>query len=232
MQKEDIESLPEVVQAARVLKKLEGHGLEQVVIASGWTRSLLLNLIPNDIDLSYVGPVHYDKAQQYLAEILSEEGIDSALWDTTGIWNAQIANPAITAIEQHLLRDYVCSIDSVYLASDGRLHDTTGFGFTDALSRTLRLNDLETGDPRSPKAKVYIYLEGCRRIAKFGWKPTPETVDAISQGTHEWSNLSKEAVLYLIDRLKKKYQPEERAIAQKVYAEYGWGFVFDLDPTA
>jgi tRNA nucleotidyltransferase/poly(A) polymerase len=38
---------------------------------------------------------------------------------------------------------YLNSIDSVYLTGDGKLHDPTGFGFEDAQTKTLRINDYD-----------------------------------------------------------------------------------------
>jgi hypothetical protein len=227
MQKSLIEQLPEVQLASRVLRTLEEQGLSQPAIASGWIRGYLVDLEPSDIDVCYVGNVHFEQAQAALSQALEQLQIDPENWDIKGIWNAEIANPLITSIEQHLLRDYVCSIDSVYLAADGQLHDTTGHGFADAQSRILRLNDLETGPARSAKAKAYIFLEACRRMAKFGWEPTPETIERIRGGAILWEQLSSEAKDYLTSRLRKKYSLSEYRAAQEVYERYGWGFVFD-----
>jgi hypothetical protein len=227
MHSAEIESLPEVIQAVEVLKHLEEGGLNEVAIASGWTRGFLTNTTPTDIDIAYVGSVHFSEAQVLLKSILAKLAINPDAWDIAGIWNAQLAKPYITSIRDHFLRDYVCSIDSVYLASDGKLHDATGFGFHDAANKVLRINPLIVNPPYTPRELVYIYLESCRRITRFGWSPTEDGAQTIRQGTALWQQLSPDDRAYFLTRITKKYTPNEYDYSRSIYDQYGWGFVFD-----
>ena len=72
-----IEQPPEVQQAARVLSRLEHFGIKEPGIAAGWTRSLLTSEPTNDIDVPYVGTVHYEEAQNILATALDEINPDN-----------------------------------------------------------------------------------------------------------------------------------------------------------
>lgn len=225
-----IESRPEVQQAARVLQELKKRGLIEPAIASGWTRGYLTDFPPSDIDIAYVGPVPYLEAQQHLREVLDELQITSGDWDIEGIWNAQIAYGVKHTVDNYLLY-YVDSIDTVYLAPDGKLYDPTGHGFADARAKILRLNmyDKMDGNTPSPKEEVYICLEGCRRIAKFGWSPTAESIDRITCGVEQWNLLSEaEQERHIKKKIIGKYATAEFPWAKKIYDHYGWGFVFDL----
>lgn len=222
-----IEKNPQIKTAARVLKLLELKGLKQPAIASGYIRGFLTDTIPTDIDIAYVGDVHFEEAQKYLLEIITQLKLDPTPWDLKGIWNAQIECPEINTTEKNYLIFYVDSIDSVYLASDGKLHDPTGFGFDDAKTKTLRMTDFKSNGFNYSKSKiVYLCLEGCRRIANFGWKPTPKSVELIKSGIELWPQLSQQSKNYFYNRISKKYPPDQFSDAQKIYKEYGWDFIF------
>lgn len=225
----EIESLSEVRQAAKVLRGLETHGIKQPAIAAGWTRSLLTGAATKDIDVSYVGSVHYTEAQAILGQVLDEVNpTNKGIWDVKGIWNAELAYGVTRTVDNFLLY-YLNSIDSVYLASDGKLHDPTGFGFDDARTQTLRINDYDL-DGRTPTSseEVNVCLENCRRLARFGWTPTERTVERIKAGVKSWDRLDPDEKAYFVSKLKTKYDQKERDSAQDVYDLYGWGFVFDL----
>jgi len=225
-----IETLPVVQQAAQVLGQLEKCGLVEPAIASGWIRGYLTRTTPSDIDIAYVGPVAPEDAQQYLRDTLTNLGIDPSPWDIAGIWNAELAYGVKHTAENYLLY-YINSIDTVYLAADGKLHDPTGHGFADAEHKILRLNTHNTTAGRMPTAKeeTYVCLEGCRRIAKFGWAPTPYSADRIRQGVGQWQELSPTEQHYFIHKkITGKYNPNERLAVRPTYDSYGWGFVFDL----
>ena len=221
------EALPEVKQAAEVLRRLEEQGLAEAAIAGGWTRSLVINSTTHDIDVSYVGPIHYEEAQSILTTVLNELQIDDSKWDIEGIWNAELAYGVKSIVENFLLR-YLNSIDSIYLASDGKLHDPTRHGFEDAATKTLRINEYDL-QGRTPGAndKVYVCLENCRRIAKFQWHLTERSEKRIKDGVACWDSLSENEKIYFLKRLDSKYEPKEIDEAKRVYSQYGWGFVFD-----
>lgn len=227
--KQQIESQPEVVQVAGVLAELEEKGLKQVCIASGWTRGWLIDSARSDIDIAYVGDIHYTQAQRLLLEAIQKHKVEHLDWDLEGIWNAELACPEITTTRQHYLVHYVCSIDSVYLASDGKLHDATGFGFEDAANKVLRMNDFEQIDFNyQPVNIVYLCLEGCRRIAKFGWTPTSRSVELIRKGLPLWSELSAaEREYFYTKKIVKKFPPEDWQGLKSVYDQLGWGFIFE-----
>ena len=230
MRVSDIETLPEVREAANVLAELEKCGLVEPAIASGWTRGFLTDVSPSDIDVAYVGPVPHEQAREHLRRILSEHPTDLPNWDwdVDGIWNAETAYKVMHTCQNYLLY-YINSIDSIYLAADGRLHDPTGYGFADAPDKTLRINMYDrTGRKPSPKEEVYICLEGCRRIAKFGWQPTAASATRITEGVRQWEHLTNaEQAYYRTKKIMGKYTPAERAEARLVYSRYGWAFVFD-----
>lgn len=225
----EIEALPEVKRAATVLRELELYGLIEPAIASGWIRAKLTDSYSPDIDVAYVGCVHYQEAQEHLREVLSKLGCDPEPWDIKGIWNAQMAYGIDNAAEHYLLY-YVDSIDTVYLASDGKLHDPTGFGFKDAETKTLRINDYDrrNGAPKTPKEEVNICVEGCRRIAQLSWTPTEDSAQRIKDGVTMWNALSANDKLYFVQKLAKKYKANERPKAKSIYEQFGWGFIFDL----
>lgn len=224
---EEIEQNPQIKIAAHVLKLLEKKGLEQPAIASGYIRGFLTNTTPTDIDIAYVGKVHYQDAQKYLFEIITQLKLDPGPWDLKGIWNAQIECPEIDTTEKNYLTFYVDSIDSVYLASDAKLHDPTGHGFKDAESKTLRMTDFKSNGFKYSKSKiVYLCLEGCRRIANFNWKPTPKSISLIKSGIELWPQLSQQSKNYFYNRTSKKYSLDQFSNAQKIYKKYGWDFIF------
>lgn len=226
----EIERLPEVIEAAAVLRRLENYGIKEPAIAAGWTRSLLTDGTTNDIDVSYVGAVHYEDAQAILTQVLSDSEVSNrGMWDVKGIWNAQLAYGVEHTVDNFLLY-YLNSIDSVYLASDGKLHDPTGYGFSDAQTKTLRVNDydLDGGRVTTPAAETNVCLESCRRLAKFGWTATARTVERINEGSSRWNELTADERMYFVNKLKTKYHDNERIAAQRIYNKYGWGFIFDL----
>jgi len=228
MRVSEIEALPEVRQAAQVLTGLEARGLVESAIASGWTRAFLTDSSSSDIDVAYVGSVHYEEAQEHLRSVLDELGADPEPWDIKGIWNAEIAYGVTRTVDNYLIY-FVDSIDTVFLASDGKLHDPTGFGFQDAEKRLLRINDYDrkNGLIQTPREEVNICLEGCRRVARLGWSITPESRTRISEGVSEWAKLDSSGVEYFVRKLGSKHVPEKRKSAQAVYEGFGWGFVFD-----
>lgn len=221
--------MPDVIETAKVLRFLEDHGIKEPAIAAGWTRSLLTNGTTNDIDVSYVGHIHYKEAQKILTKALDMiNPSNRSMWDIKGIWNAQTAYGVEHTVDNFMLY-YLNSIDSVYLVSDGRLHDPTGFGFDDATTLTLRINDYDLdGRTTTASEEVNVCLENCRRIAKFGWTPTARTVERLKIGPARWSQLTLDEINYFTNKLAAKYSPDERNEAQKTYSNYGWGFIFDL----
>lgn len=225
----EIEQLPEVKSAVNVLRLLESKGIKEAAIAAGWTRSLISGGTTSDIDVSYVGNIHYEDARIILSEVLNEVNPpNKQMWDVKGIWNAEIAYGVKHTVDNFLLY-YLNSIDSVYLASDGRLHDTTGFGFQDAETKILRINDYDLIDRTTTASEeVNVCLENCRRLAKFGWTPTERTVERITNGAGRWNELSQDERSYFINKLKTKYSQSERSHAKVIYDLYGWGFIFDL----
>jgi hypothetical protein len=223
----EIEALPVVQEATAVLVGLEERGLVEPAIASGWTRAMLTDTTSGDIDVAYVGDVHFEQAQQHLQDVLTELGVDAEPWDIEGIWNAQMSYDVERTVDNYLLY-YVDSSDTVYLASDGKLHDPTGYGFSDAEARILRINKYDRKDGRkpSPYEEVNVCLEGCRRVAQLGWEATPESWQRITEGIIEWGKLSDEEKAYFTRKLASKYQPEKRSAAQITYSQFGWGFIF------
>lgn len=225
-----IEAQEDVRQATEVLAYLETHDVREPAIAAGWTRTLIAGGATADIDISYVGQVHYRDAQQILREALDiVHPANQAMWDIEGIWNAELAYGVHHTVDNFLLY-YLNSIDSVYLASDGRLHDPTNFGFQDATTRTLRMNMYDIADGRTPTASEHVNacLENCRRMAKFDWQPTAESAARIAAGVQYWPQLSVTEVAYFTRKLATKYSPAERPQARSIYAEFGWDFIFDL----
>lgn len=226
---EEIEVLSEVQATASVLSGLELRGIKEPAIAAGWTRALLTGGNTSDIDVSYVGDIHYRDAQIILAQVLGDVNPPNKdMWDVKGIWNAEIAYGVEHTVDNFLLY-YLNSIDSVYLAADGKLHDPTGYGFIDAKSKTLRINDYDLMKrPTTASEEVNVCLENCRRIAKFGWRPTERAVERITGGVGRWHELNGDEMSYFINKLKTKYSNDEREGAKAVYDIYSWGFIFDL----
>jgi hypothetical protein len=231
MKAAEIESLATVQEATHVLQMLEHRGLKEPAIASGWTRGFLTDIEPSDIDIAYVGPVAPEDAQQHLRDVLGKLSINPDPWDINGIWNAELAYGVQRTVENYLLY-YVNSIDTVYLATDGKLHDPTGYGFADAAAKVLRLNTYDSKNGRTPTAseEVYVCLEGCRRIAKFGWTPTPASIHRIQRGVARWQALlPAEQDRFVHKKIIGKYAAQQRSTTvRSIYERYGWGFVFDL----
>lgn len=225
--KSSIETKQEIQNATLVLKELENKSIKEPCIASSYTRGFLTGTKPSDIDIAYIGNIHYTVAQKYLSQVLKKLGINDQNWDVTGIWNAQIAHPEITSTEMNYLLFYVNSIDSIYLASDGKLHDPTGFGFQDSITKTLRMNDFTKMDFRYlNKDVVYLCLEGCRRIAKFNWNPTQESIELIKYGIPLWNKLENTEKEYFYNKkILSKYNFDQLSEVEKIYDKYGWGFV-------
>lgn len=227
---EELENRAETKATAEVLHELELRGLDEPCIAAGWTRTLVAGGSTNDIDVSYIGTVHYLDARDILTDTLAKlNPANRSQWDTEGIWNAQTAYGVTHTVDNFLLY-YLNSIDSIYLGSDGKLHDPTGNGFEDARTHTLRINEYDRANGRTPTPyeEVNVCLENCRRLAKFGWTPTHESVERIQEGVSAWELLNREEETYFITKLGKKYSTEERKAAQLVYKKYGWEFIFDL----
>lgn len=224
-----IEERLEVQASARVLLELEARGINEASITGGWTRVLITDGTTKDIDVSYVGDVHYEDAQKIIAQVLEEVNPPNRdMWDIKGIWNAEIAH-GVKSVTDHFLLHYLNSIDSVYLASDGKLHDPTGYGFQDAEAKILRINDYDISRRATTASEeVYVCLENCRRLARFGWTPTTKSVERIAAGVSRWSELTDNEKSYFTARLKAKYLVQERPATKIVYDLYGWGFVFDL----
>ena len=229
MRVSEIEKLPEVQASAHVLRELEVRGINEAAIAAGWTRTLIAGGDTKDIDVSYVGDVHYENAQGILAQVLDEVNPPNReMWDVKGIWNAQMAYGVQHTVDNFLLY-YLNSIDSIYLASDGRLHDPTGYGFQDAETKTLRINDYDLdGRITTASEEVNVCLENCRRLAKFGWTPTARTVERITGSVPRWSELTDDEGRYFVTKLRTKYTDAERLDAKVIYDSYGWGFIFEL----
>lgn len=214
---------PEVIAAAQVLARLEQLGLQEPAIASGWTRGWLMDYNRSDIDIAYVGDMPYQHAQQLFPQVITELGLEHMDWDAEGIWNAQQEDPVITSTARNYILYYVCSIDCVYLASDGQLHDLTGYGFTDAEQGILRMNDFTNMNfDYKPSKLVYLAMEGCRRMLKFGWRPTDESIDLIRLGASYWEMLQDHERQYFYRKLLKKYQPDELTALMPQFAQLGW----------
>jgi len=227
---QDIEKLEDIKNVSKVLEELENKGLSQASIASGYIRGYLTNTTPSDIDILYFSKTHFLRAREILKDAIKKYNLEYLNWDIEGIWSVQIAAPYINSVQENLLLYYVNSIDTVYLVSDGKLHDPTGYGFEDSLAKTLRMNDFRTNGYKFYKDLdiVYLCLEGCRRIAKYGWHPTKESEDIIRFGLSLWKNLSLKDKDYIYTkRIQKKYLKTEIPIAKRIYDQYGWGFIFD-----
>lgn len=224
-----VESKPEVKEVSRILQILGEKGIGDPVVAGGWIRHRLTGDRSSKIDLAYVGNKHFIHAQHILKDTLVSLNQDSEQWNIEGMWNVQLEYPEITNSKRNIQLFYVNSIDSVYLAIDGKLHDSTGHGFKDAQNRILRMNDYPNMGFRYSNFKVaYLCLEGCRRIAQFGWTPTTESIDLIRFGIENWNRISSYERYYFIkNKLYGKYTTEELEKVKPIYDKYGWGFVID-----
>lgn len=226
---QEIEIQEPIRTATEVLKRLEVIGLKEPAIAGGWIRGWLTGMTPTDIDVAYVGDIDFNKAQMYLVAILDQLGLDKSPWDIKGIWNAQMENSLITSTEMNYHLFYVDSIDSVCLKSDGKLHDITGHGFSDAQEKILRMNDFTKYNfPYSDSKIIWLCLEGIRRIAKFGWIPTERSGELIQIGLPKWKHLSSKSKEYFMRRMNEKYTPPEMQMVRDIYSNYGWDFILDL----
>ena len=226
----ELENRTETQETAKVLRGLESHGIKEPAIAAGWTRTLIAGGSTSDIDVSYVGDIPYPRARQILRDVLEDVNpYNKSAWDIDGIWNAEQAYGVAHTVDNFLLY-YLNSIDSVYLASDGKLYDPTGMGFEDAATKTLRINEYDRANGRvpTPAEEVNVCLENCRRLAKFGWTPTSLSAQRIIDGVDAWSLLNSDEKDYFLKKLRKKYPDSEREAAQEVYEKYGWGFIFSL----
>lgn len=109
------------------------------------------------------------------------------------------------------------------------MHDPTGYGFQDAEAKILRINDYDISRRATTASEeVYVCLENCRRLARFGWTPTTKSVERITAGVSRWSELTDNEKSYFTARLKAKYLVQERPAVKIVYDLYGWGFAFNL----
>lgn len=223
----DVEEKPEVIEVTKVLRELEKQGLLEPSVASGWTRGWITGIPPSDIDIQYSGKISREDAQKILLETLETMKISKDNWDVAGMWNTERAKGMTPA--QYYLVFFVDSIDSCYLAADGRFHDPTGFGFEDARAKVLRMNDFKISSyPYTDEDIVYLCLRGCERIAKHGWIPTERSVELLSGAVSRWQNLAAARHEFLIrDYILAKHKRENFEKARNVYAKYGWGFVFD-----
>lgn len=218
--------MPSVRQATEVLGRLEDTGLTEPVINSSFVRGVLVDLPTHDVDVAYVGSVDFTRARVSLTNVLANLGLEATAWDMC-IWNAQLAH-GVTSSEQYCLEHGITSVDSVYLASDGRLHDPTGHGFEDAKEGVLRFNEQVYAVQLSPAELVRACLEGCRRIIQYNWSPTPETRSKISEGVAFWDGLDQKSRDYLQRRFQAKYRDVDRERVKQVHEALGWGGLFSV----
>lgn len=228
MSVEEIESKPDVREVASVLQQLSLRGLEKPSVASGYVRGWITGTTPTDIDIQYAGKVPMKQAQRILIEVLDERGVDKTRYDLRGIWNVKEWRGVETP-EQYYKLFFINSIDSVYLAADGKLHDTIGFGLSDAREGVLRMNDFTKAKfPYTDEDIVYLCMRGCERVARYGWKPTKQSADLICGETARWGKLSSDRQEFLVrDYILAKFPKVRLSFAQDIYEKFGWGFVFD-----
>jgi hypothetical protein len=226
-----IEAKTEVKMATKVLIQLSKKGLNNPCIASGWIRGWITKTQPTDIDIQFSGPIPRIKAPKILEQTLTQLKLDKSNWDIKGIWNIQEWS-GIENIEEYYRLFFVDSIDSIYLASDGKLHDPTGHGIADAANKILRMNDFAKATfPYRDEDIVYLCLRGCEKVARNHWKPTPNSIKLIEKETYRWEKLSPERQKFLVtDYLIGKFKPEKLGKAKKIYSKFGWGFVFPKTP--
>ncbi len=224
-----IEQLEIIKKVAFVLKELENNGISQACVASGFTRSFLAKTPQSDIDIAYYSDVDYKKAREIFTKIIKNHNLTNLDWDFT-IYNVKQMNQLYNSVEDMYLALFVNSIDTVYLNSRGHLIDPTGYGFNDSINRILRMNNyLTNGYDYTDSSIVYVCIEGCRRIYKFNWKPTEESIKLIKYGAKYWDKLSNSDKSYFLNkRIKSKFNTSEYEKASKIYQEFGWGFLFDL----
>lgn len=114
-----IEERLEVRASARVPLELEARGINEASIAGGWTRVLITDGTTKDIDVSYVGDVHYEDAQKIIAQVLEEVNPPNRdMWDIKGIWNAEIAHGVKSVTDQFLLHYLNRSTQFIWLLTE------------------------------------------------------------------------------------------------------------------
>lgn len=225
MLKEEIESHPDIKSVVTVLRALETKGLENPTVASGFIRGFLVDTPPTDIDIKYTGTIKRAEAPQILRQTLTELLVDPSNYDIEGIWNFE-EQLGITDTDAYLMFTYVTSIDSVYLAVDGGLHDPTGFGFEDAQTRRLRMNDFTKKQfkPYTDEEICYLCLRGCERIARNGWLPDEHSIELITGHTAKWDNLPPDRQTFLAhDYIYSKFTTSQLSQARIIYQSFGWG---------
>lgn len=212
---------------AAVLARLAAQGLRGPAVASGFTRGILLSAAPTDIDIHYVGDVPTATAERWLAAARTELGLAGGEWD---IWNFQEHDPLITTTAYGYHAHFVSTIDCVYLAADGALHDLTGRGAADAQAHVLHFSHLDVTDyPYTAGQLCYLYLEGCRRVFQYGLTPTAASAAALRANAGLWARCPAPDQAYLHRRLRKKLHPAQRDAARAIYASFGWDAIFDED---
>ncbi len=227
-----IEQNKEIRKVVKVLAELESLGLKECSVASGFTRGFLLNTKPSDIDIKYYSDVPYEKAKEILESIVNRDNLQYLNFDIEGIWNVKYEElkefTPMNSVEDKYLAHFVNSIDTIYLSFDGNLYDPTGFGFADALSKTLRMNDFIENKYNYPDHEiVYLGIKGIRRIIKFDLKPTERSNYLISYSSKFWNKLNNSEKEYFYDRkIKKKYSviDKNNTEVRKTFEFYGYDF--------
>ncbi len=218
-----------MARVAVVLTRLAARGLGDPAVASGFVRCHLLGVPPTDIDIHYVGVVPTATAEGWLRDAIAETGGADGEWD---IWNFTEHDPRITTTAYGYRAHFVSTIDCVYLAVDGMLHDLTGRGVADADQRTLEFTHLAVADyPYTPGQLCYLYLEGCRRMFLYGLSPTPASAQALHASAGLWRQAAPADRRYLRDRVRHKLTPAQCRAALPLYARYGWDAVFSPGAT-
>jgi hypothetical protein len=220
----DLAARPDVIQIVEILHALEDRGLTTPAVASGFPRSLLLDAPPSDVDIHYTGVVPTVQAEEWLHAELAARKVFSTDWD---IWNFTEHDARITTIEFGYLAHFVSTIDCVYIAADGQLHDLTGRGVADAEARLLEFTHPYVQQYSwTPGQLCYLLLEGCRRIFLYGLTPTPEATRHLREGVVLWDAAIATDRTYLHKRLYHKLDALQREAARPIYEQYGWGAVF------
>jgi hypothetical protein len=223
----EVERDARLAPVAAVLARLAARGLREPAVASGFTRCIVLGAPPTDIDIHYVGEVPTATAEGWLAEARVDLGLADGEWD---IWNFQEHDPLITTTAYGYHVHFVSTIDCIYLAADGALHDLTGRGVADARARRMHFSHLDVTDyPYTAGQLCYLYLEGCRRIAQYGLTSTAASAAALRENADLWARCPAPDQDYLRRRLRYKLTPDQRDAARTVYASFGWDAIFDED---
>jgi hypothetical protein len=216
---------PRLQRAARILARLRERGLIDPAVASGFTRGVLLDAPPTDVDIHYVGDVPTATAEMWLVEELRAAEIQDGEWD---IWNFQEHDPLITQIAYGYLVHFASTIDCIHLGADGALHDVTGRGVADARARRMHLGHLAVTDyPYKVGQLCYMYLEGCRRVFQYGLTATDESAASLRANADLWGRCPEPDRIYLCERLREKVPAAQRAAARPCYAAFGWDSIFD-----